>query len=887
MRFLRSLLIRFRSSRDKETKNVELSEELQFHLERQTEENIARGMSPEDARAAAQVSFGSVTGAVEDCYDARGIAWLQDSIHDLRYGFRTLIKHRSFSLVTILTLALGIGACTAVFSVVDPILFRPLPYAHADRLVSVGVGTSVQPENTLQRKAFMLGNFYFNWQENQKPFAAFTAQEYLPHHCAFTRGNPVQLACIGVEANFLPTLGVVPLLGRNFLPEEDRPNGPRVALVSYRLWVSRFNRNPGILNKLIVIDDQPVRVVGVLPRDFEMPTLDDVDVLVPNALNEAEERTSTRGTALRVFARLKPGVSIAQAKSQLKPLMESARSFAPPAFRNLVVLSVGSMRDFQMQGVREMAWIILGTVLAVFLIVCANVAGLFTARAAARSKELAVRVALGATRGRLIRQALTEAFLLAMAGAVTGCVLAEILLRVFMAIAPAGILFLSKARLDLRIVLFTIFLSLFCATLFGLVPALQNPSATSLAARSSNSGANSALRQGLVVFQIAMSMILMSGAMLLLRSLWNLQGQNLGMQTRHVMTVNVALSDRYETSQKQMTFYRQVELALRQLPGITAVGLSDSLPVGGNEAGGLSGQVAVAGEPLPIGNAGIRVVWRWVTPDYFRALGIPIVQGQNFTDEERSSNGHFLILSKLLASRMFPEGNAIGQSIKPTPDDPWYLVVGVAGDVRNLGLIGESEPEYYRLRRNFIADWDPRGIGSVIILATALPPSAVAQWVRFQIAHIDPTAPVDIQTLKQQVSKLASRPRFETALLGFFAFTGLLMAVIGLYGVTAFVATKRTQEIGVRMALGASRFNILRLVLWEGVRLIALGLAIGVATALVFTRLLTSFLYGVSRFDPATFALVPMLLLVATIAACLIPSFKAAAIDPMNALRHE
>ena len=808
-------------------------------------------------------------------------------LQDVSYALRGFRRNPLFTLTVIATLALGIGSTTAVFSVVDPILFRPLPYAHADRLVSVGMGTSVQPAGTLQQNAFMLGNFYFNWQENQKPFTAFTSQEYLPHHCAFTRGNPVQLACIGVEANFLPTLGVAPLLGRNFLPEEDRSNGPKVALVSYKLWVSRFNRDPGILNKLIVIDDQPVRVVGVLPQNFEMPTLNDVDVLVPNALDEAEERASTRGTALRAFAQLKPGTSIAQAKSELQPLMESARSFAPPAFRKLVVLSVCSMRDFQMQGVRRMAWLLLGTVLAVLLIACANVASLFTARAAARSQELAVRFALGATKGRLILQTLTEAFLLALAGAVAGCVLAEILLRVFIAIAPSGILFLSKARMDLRIVLFAISLSLFCAILFGLVSALQKPSAISLAARSNNSGAGTALRQGLVLGQIAISIILLSGAMLLMRSLWNVQGQDLGMQTRHALTVKVALSERYETSQKQMAFYQQAEQALRRLPGIKAVGLSNSLPVGGIEAGGLSGQIAVEGEPLPIGNPGFRIVWRWVTPDYFRALDIPIIQGQNFTDDQRNSNGHFLILSKLLTSRMFSNGNAVGQSIKPTPDDPWYLVVGVAGDVKNSGLIDESEPEYYRLRRNFVGDWDPRGIRSVIILSTVLPPSVVAPWVRFQIARIDPTAPVDIETLKQQVSKLASRPRFEAALLGFFAFTGLLMAVIGLYGVTAFMATRRTQEIGVRIALGASRFNILRLILWEGVRLIALGGIVGLVAALALSRVLKSLLFGLSPYDPMSFICVVLLLTIVALLATLIPARSAMKVDPVVALRPE
>ena len=865
----------------------DLSEEMRQHLEEKIEALVAQGMPREEAIHAARRAFGNATLIEERGREVWMWPWIESIWADVKFALRGFHRNPIFTVTVIATLALGIGATTAVFSVVDPILFRPLPYAHADRLVSVGVDTTGQPVNTIRRNAFTLGNFYFNWQENQKPFAAFTSQEYLPHHCALARGNPVQLACIGVDANFLPTLGVAPLLGRNFLPEEDRPNGPKVALVSYKLWVSGFNRDPGILNTLIDLDGKPVRVVGVLPEDFEMPTLDAVDLLVPDALDEAGERRSTRGTALRAFARIRPGVSIAQAESELQPLMESARSFAPPAFRKLVVLSICSMRDFQMQDVRWTAWVLLGAVLAVLLIACANVASLFMARGAARERELAVRFALGATRGRLIRQALTEAFLLAVAGGVVGCALAEMLLRVFISIAPVGILFLNKARLDLRIILFTVFLSLFCAILCGLVPALQRPHTTALAARSKNSGAHAAMRRGLVMGQIAISVILLSSAMLLLRSLWNLQGQNLGMQTRHVLTASVALSERYETSQKQMAFYQQAELALRRLPGVTAVGLSNALPVGGIEAGGLSGQIAVAGEPPPIGNAGIRIVWRWVTPDYLRALDIPIIQGQNFTDEERNSNGHFLILSKLLASRMFPKGNAIGQSIKPTPDDPWYLVVGVAGNVKNSGLTSQSEPEYYRLRRNFVADWDPRGIYTVIIVETALPPTVVSPWVRSQIAHIDPTAPVDIATLNQQVSQLAARPRFETTLLGFFACTGLVMALIGLYGVISFVAMQRTQEIGVRMALGAQRGDIMHMVLREAGVLVMIGMMIGIAAEFAATQLLRSLLFHVTPHDPVTLVATCGVLLLTGLFAAWGPARRAASVDPMQALRAE
>ena len=867
----------------------DLDEEVQFHVEQSTAANIAVGMTPEEARRQALIAFGGVERAREECYEQRPGWLLGTAMQDVRYALRGFRRNPVFTVTVIATLALGIGATTAVFSVVDPILFRSLPYAHADRLVSVGL------VHSLEKQAFTMGGFYYFWRDHQKPFEALTSEGALSGDCNLTERNPVQLVCARVEANFLPTLGILPLIGRNFLPEEDRPNGPEAALISYGLWRSHFNHDPGIVNKLIKINDNQVRVIGVLPRGFELPDLQAADILVPLALDEAAQHSAKGGSAMRTFARLKPGVGIQQAKAEMEPLFEYAIRLAPPAMRKEVHLSVRSIRDVQMGNVRLAAWVLLGTVFAVLLIACANVASLFMARGAARERELAVRSALGASRGRLVRQTLTEALLLSFAGLIAGLALAEILLRVFIVMGPSGILFLNKARLDLRIILFTVLLSLVCAALFGLMPALQKPCAAALAARSTNSGSHAALRRSLVVGQIAISMILLSGAALLLRSFLTLQGQALGMQTHGVLTANVSLSkNHYGTAQKQMEFYRQAEAALRRLPGITAVGLSDSLPPGGWHNGSWSGMMAVAGKPLSADGASNPLAWRWVTPDYFRVLNIPIVQGQNFTEEERNSSEHFIILSKLLAARLFPGENPLGQHIqpgpdKPGPDQPWYTVVGVAGNVKNGGLTGEEEPEYYRLRSNFNEDWDPNtwGTHSVITIEAAFSPADIAPWVRSQIAQVDAAAPVDIETLTQRVNKLADRPRFETALLGFFAFTGLLMAVIGLYGVISYVATQRTQEIGVRMALGASRFNILRLIAWEGIRLIALGSIVGLAAAFGMSRLLNGLLFSIGTHDPVSFIGVALLLAFVALVATLIPARSATKVEPVVTLRYE
>jgi predicted permease len=484
---------------------------------------------------------------------------------------------------------------------------------------------------------------------------------------------------------------------------------------------------------------------------------------------------------------------------------------------------------------------------------------------------------------------------MSLAGAVAGCALAEILLRIFIAIAPAGVPFLASARLDLRIGLFTVLVSLLCAGLCGIIPALERPRATALVARSTNAGAHARLRRVLVSAQIAISVVLLSGGILLMKSFWNLEQQNLGMQTRNVLTVHVPLNGaRYRTGQAYMDFYLRTEAALRRLPGVSAVGLSDSLPPDANSwhGGRRYADIFVAGKPRAPAGTGGTVISRLVTPDYFHVLQIPILQGRGFAEEDRNASGDFMILSKQLAERLFPEGGAIGQHIQFANYNPYFVldgpvftVVGVAANVKNAGLTDLDEPEFYELRSNHHPEsWNEH---SVILIDTALPDSVAAPWVRTQITQIDPTAPVEIDTLTQTVNRLADRPRFETALLGFFALCGLLMAVIGLYGVIAFVATQRTQEIGVRMALGATRLDILRLIAGEGVRLIVLGGVLGLAAALAAAQLLKSLLFHVGTHDPGSFIAVTLLLALVALVATLIPARAAMETDPMTALRME
>jgi putative ABC transport system permease protein len=887
MRKLRAFWVRFCALFTLRQIYDEFDAEFQSHVDQHIDEGTRSGLSQAEARRQALLRVGGAEQVRQAYRDRATLPWIESLLRDVRYALRGFRRNPVFAIAAILTLGLGIGATTAVFSVVDRILFRPLPFAHDDQLVSFGLVQS------LERQEFQLGGFFYEWKRNQTPFASVTF-EHGTSECNLTEANPVPLQCADVAQNFLPTLGISLLRGRNFLPEEDTPNGPKAAMISDALWQRRYNRDPDVLNRTIDIDGHSARIVGVLPSNFEMPRLQKADIVRPAQMDEAFQHTANSGIGFPVwaFARLKPGVSVQEAKAEMLPLFLHTQQWIPPEIRKDFHLQVRSIRDRQMQDAYQAAWLLVGAVLLVLLIACANVASLFSARGAARERELSVRAALGASRGRLIRQTLTEALLLSIAGAAAGCLLAEVLLLIFIRLAPTGVPFLTEARLDLRIVLFTIVISILCAGIFGILPALERPSASALVARQSKSSAHTQLRRVLVVSQVGLSVVLLSGASLLVKSFGNLQQVNLGMQTRNVLTVHVPLNwERYTSGYQD--FYLRAETAFRQIPGVTAVGMSNSVPPDADSwhGGFRFSELSVAGKtPTPDGVGG-SVVCRVVTPDYFRALQIPILEGRNFSEIERSSKENPVILSTDLANRLFPQGDAIGKRVEQAEfrpyrvSGPMFTVIGVAANVKNGGLVGQDDPELYQLRTNLHPEtWDQHHL---FLLETSLPVSVVAPWIRSKVAQLDPVAPVEINTLSEAVSTLADRPRFETALLTFFACTGLAMAIIGLYGVVSFMAVQRTQEIGIRMALGATRADVLHLILREGLRLILIGGAIGLAAALVLSRVLQSMLFGVSPRDPVSFAAVTLLLALVSLAAILIPACSAMKTDPMAALRWE
>ncbi len=800
-------------------------------------------------------------------------------LQDIRFGLRMLARNPGFTAVAVLTLALGIGATTAVFSVVDRVLFRSLPYPQADRLVSLGMLAPIDPNE------FMLSYDYVDWRASQTPFESMTSWNGVGD-CDLSEQNPVRMVCAQVESSFLSTFGIQPLLGRNFTPDENRPNAPKVALLSYGLWKSRFGSDSGVVGRTFSLDGRPTQIVGVLPADFELPTLASASVLVPELFTDAE-LSPRHETAhlIHVFARLKPGITPAQAQGALEPLFQQSLQGVSPQFRKDVHLRVQLLRERQTHDSKLAAWILLAAVFAVLLIACANVANLLLARAASRQREVALRGALGAGRPRLIRQQLTESILLGVIGGAMGCYLADLMLRGFLAIAPEGIPRLQQATLDVRVLLFTLAVSLLSGALFGLAPVLHLPPAEVLTGRQVVAGGRSWFRQLLVVAQVAISLVLLAGASLLLRSLWKLQNDPMGIETSHVVTASFVLGQqRYPGPEHRVAFFNELEQRLQRLPGVTSMAMSDSLPPGGPVLTWIYGAIQVRGRERYMKGTGGSVVYRTVTPDYFSALNIPILRGRGFREEDRNPNAHAIILSQSLAKKLFGTTDALGQQLQLGAIGTWYTVVGVVGDVKNQGLAAAPDPEYYLARTHSPDDaWR----GSSVLVRTSLSARATAQWLRSEIAALDPTLPVTIETMDQRVGKLAQKPRFNAALLSLFAGMGLLLAVVGIYGVVSFLVTQRTQEIGVRMALGATPGDILRLVSGRSMRPVLVGVLLGLACAMTASRLLTTLLFEVRPDDPLTFGSVALLLVTTSLLATYIPARRATKVDPMGALRHE
>ncbi len=643
-------------------------DEIESHLEMRARWNAERGLSPDAARK----QFGSPLRAWEDVRAVHVSAWIDSLRQDARQAWRGFRRSPVFSLVAIATLAIGIGASTAVFSVVDPLLFRRLPYPRGDRLVSFGFFAP------LDTNELNLANIYLDWRGRQTAFESLTSM--LPGGtCDLDAATAQRLNCVSVEANFLKTFGSAPMLGRDFTPEDNRQGAPRVALLSYRFWLSQFGGDPNILGHALALDGEPVRIAGVIPKTFVMPQLADIDVMLPEQWNERSARALDSTIVLRTFARLKDGVSLEEARERLRPLFEdSLQKYVPAALRSEVRLAVRSLRDRQIHEVKLASWMLLGAVLALLLLACANVANLLLARAAARRRELAMRAAIGAGRGRLIRQMLTESLMLGLLGGAAGCAVAWSLVSIFVAVAPDGIQRLDQARIDVRVLLFTLAVSMLSALLFGLAPAFERPGASALAGRREVGPSSTLFRKVLVAAQVAISLVLLTGASLFARSFQKLETQPLGFQPERLVTASFTLRrQRYGSPQTQVAFYREFEARFKQIPGGGAFALTDFMPPGGGMRGRPFSNLRISGHP-PLPQNGGMGAFRYVTPDYFQAMGIEILYGRSFEEGERASGESPLILSATLARRMFGNENPVGQQVELDLNGRGRILVGVA-----------------------------------------------------------------------------------------------------------------------------------------------------------------------------------------------------------------
>ena len=880
---------RIRALRDSDGVHREIDEEMRFHLDMRAEENVRRGMSPQDARREAERRFGRLTRIKEMGYDVRGGGFVETLWQDMRYGVRMLLKHPGFTFIAVLTLALGIGVNTALFSVVNAVLLRPLPYAEPERLVQV---YEANPQKGFDRFGFSLANFV-DHRDQQSGFEQMAA--YHRWNANLTgAGEPERVQVALVSASFLPLLRVQPLLGRGFLTEEETQGKDDVAVLSYGLWQRRFGGDPGILNKSINLSGYVCTVVGVLPPDFQFPdpfgsnplsaAAPKVDLLTPMAYDP--KNLGDRGSHfLQVLARLQPGVELAQAQTELRAIASRLEQQYPDRNKGWTV-NVFALQDEVVRNVRPALLLLLAAVAFVLLIACANVSNLLLARAAARQKEMAIRLALGAPRARLLRLLLTESLLLALAGGTAGLALAYGAMRAFISFSPANVPRTDEIRLDGMALLFTFGITLLTSMAFGLLPTLQasKPGVNTTlkeGGRQGNRGGRPRTRGLLVVAEVALSLLLLIGAGLMIRTFISYQRLNPGFRTDNLLTMKLALPfKKYPKPEQQVAFYQQVIERVRALPGVQGVGAVSDLPLveGGIFAFIIEGRESASAQDDP------DAVWRAINPDYFRTMGMQLRRGREFTEHDQPGAVEVIVINETMAASFWPGEDPIGKRIQiyDSQPMPWREIVGVVNDTKEAGLGVPTRPEIY-------VPFSQRPRTAMTLIAhTAAGPEQLAGAMRAAVQTVDPEQPVyRVSTMEQFFSAEVAVPRATMFLMGSLAVAALILAAVGIYGVMAHAVAQQTHEIGIRTALGATQRDVLRLVVGQGMTLTLIGVVIGLAGAFALTRLMTSLLFGVSATDPATFTVIALLLTGVALFACYIPARRATKVDPLAALRYE
>jgi putative ABC transport system permease protein len=884
---LSDLLFRLRALFRRKSMEAELDEELRAHLEHQVHRYVQSGLPVEEAKRRARLEFGGLEQVREECRDARGVNLIETTLQDVRYGMRKLARSPGFTAVAVVTLALGIGANTLIFSVVNAAILHPLPFRDAGRLVTQW---ATSPTVGYSGPGSLTDKDYTEWRDQNRVFSDIAAFRGQPTNLTGV-GEPVRLNGATITASLLRVLDVNPALGRAFAPEEETAGHNRVVLLSDRLWRSRFGSQPTVLSKAIKLDGEFYTVIGVMPEGFGFPN--EADVWTPLTLNNEEHNAS-----LQIVARLKLGVSLERARSDAAVI--GKRRPAQPGdwewHTTLVPLAQAAAAE-----VRTPLLVLFAAVGLVLLIACANVANLFLARATTRQGEVSVRKALGASRSRLVRQMLTESVMMAVIGGGLGLLLAA-LGQTFVAKAasllprnwgsPTAASHIASAGIDFWVLGFTLTVSLLTAILFGLTPTLwatrgeMNSSLKGEGRRSTTGRAHGYMRDGIVVAEMALAVILLVGAGLLIRSFLNLMTVDRGFDPQNVLTLNISLPDtRYQSARSMIEFEGQALDRLRLVPGVKSAGGVFGLPLGN---GAIGGDFTVEGQP-PVGpgTQPFIATKAVVAGDYFRSIGIPLLRGRYFDAHDSETAPHVVIVSQSLARHYWPLDEALGKRLKPGfSNDAWCTVVGVVGDTKQYSLGEPSSPAMYLPYAQAPGTFMMQDI--TLVLCAGSGPLALASAARRAVQAVDPDLPVfDIATMDQLVYRSASVPRFNTALLGIFAALALVLAAVGIYGVMSYAVAQRTHEIGVRLALGAETNDIIRQVVRQGMLPAVVGIAAGTAGAWAVTRFLSSLLFGVRPTDPTTFALVPLLLAAVGVLACLLPARRATKVDPVVALRYE
>jgi len=801
-------------------------------------------------------------------------------LQDLRYGLRMLAKNPGFTAVAVLTLALGIGANTAIFSVVNAVLVRPLPYKDADRLVMLW---STKPREGWRGQASPLD--FLAWRQESHSFESMAAIQ--PCSLNLTgRGEPIELFGGKISGGFFETLGIAPQLGRTFAAAEYRSGGERVALLGNGVWQERFGSDPGVIGQSVRLNDQIFTVVGVMPDTLQFP-IDGLKVWVPLGLNESQPDDRH---FLYVVGRLKDDKVVAEAQAGVATIAGRLEKEFPQSHAGHGA-AVVPLRESFTETLRPALAVLSGAVGLVLLIACANVANLLLARASARSRELGLRLALGATRWRLTRTMLVESVLLALAGGVLGVALASWGVRLLLASLPTDLplpSYIKTITLDNRVLGFTLILSVMTGLLFGVLPAVRASSIDPNAALKEGGGTitaglqQSRLRAGLIVAELALTLILLSAAGLLMQNAVRLQRTDPGLRPDHVLVLDVSLpAAKYREPHERAAFYQEALERVRGLPGARHVGVVNNLPL----RGWTSFNFTIEGRPAPAPSEVPEAAERVVSPDYFQAMGIPVQRGRAFTDGEGPATIPVVMVNEALVQRYFPGEDPLGHRIRPGGPEsagPWHTIVGVVGNVRHLGMEAAPRPEIYKLHAQ-----DPWP-AMTLVVRTESDPLAMVAAVKQRIWTVDPDQPISrVARMTQVLSDSLWPSRILTYIQGIFAAIALIMATVGLYGVVSQSVTLRRHEFGVRLAVGAAPSHILRLVLSQGLRLILIGLGIGLLGAMALTRSLTALLHDVSPTDPWTFAAVSSLLAVVALTACWLPARRAAKVDPMVALRYE